>query len=154
MPFRPDDLVDDIMRSAPYTIRVFLEFRMACVGCPIACFTLSTTPAASTASIARNSLQRYASAFRRDQRPDPPPSLCSASTKIRRGSRRMMRWRPLRGAGAVCAVMWPAHSGALLHVAAFGWVAAFAGFAIAFGPLLVGSRWRALATPRVAVPAR
>lgn len=38
MPFRSDDLVDDIMRSAPHTIRVFLEFRMACVGCPIACF--------------------------------------------------------------------------------------------------------------------
>jgi hybrid cluster-associated redox disulfide protein len=38
MPFRPDDLVDDIMRSAPHTIRVFLEFRMACVGCPIGCF--------------------------------------------------------------------------------------------------------------------
>jgi hybrid cluster-associated redox disulfide protein len=33
-----DDLVDDVMRSAPETIRVFLEFRMRCVGCPIACF--------------------------------------------------------------------------------------------------------------------
>lgn len=38
MPFRFDDLVDDVMREAPQTIRVFLEFRMACVGCPIACF--------------------------------------------------------------------------------------------------------------------
>jgi len=38
MPFRSDDLVDDIMRIAPHTIRVFLEFKMACVGCPIACF--------------------------------------------------------------------------------------------------------------------
>ena len=38
MPFRSDDLVDDIMRAAPHTIRVFLEFKMACVGCPIACF--------------------------------------------------------------------------------------------------------------------
>ena len=38
MPFRSDDLVDDIMRAAPHTIRVFLEFKMACVGCPIATF--------------------------------------------------------------------------------------------------------------------
>jgi hybrid cluster-associated redox disulfide protein len=33
-----DDLVDDVMRGAPETIRVFLQFRMGCVGCPIACF--------------------------------------------------------------------------------------------------------------------
>lgn len=33
-----DDLVDDVMRSAPETIRVFLQFRMGCVGCPIACY--------------------------------------------------------------------------------------------------------------------
>ncbi|WP_027525200.1 NnrS family protein [Bradyrhizobium sp. Ec3.3] len=54
----------------------------------------------------------------------------------------------------VCAVVQPAHSEVLLHVAAFGWAAAFAGFAIAFGPLLVGSKRRALAIPRAAVPAR
>ncbi len=33
-----DDLVDDIMREWPQTIRVFLDFRMSCVGCPIATF--------------------------------------------------------------------------------------------------------------------
>jgi hybrid cluster-associated redox disulfide protein len=33
-----DDMVDDVMRGTPETIRVFLEFRMRCVGCPIACF--------------------------------------------------------------------------------------------------------------------
>ena len=33
-----DDLVDDVMRRAPRTIRVFLEFKMGCVGCPLACF--------------------------------------------------------------------------------------------------------------------
>jgi hybrid cluster-associated redox disulfide protein len=33
-----NDLVDDVMRSAPDTIGVFLTFRMGCVGCPIACF--------------------------------------------------------------------------------------------------------------------
>ena len=33
-----DDLVDDIMRRWPETIRVFLDFRMSCVGCPIATF--------------------------------------------------------------------------------------------------------------------
>jgi hybrid cluster-associated redox disulfide protein len=33
-----DDLVDDVMSAAPDTIRVFIQFRMGCVGCPIACF--------------------------------------------------------------------------------------------------------------------
>jgi len=33
-----DDLVDDVMSGAPETIRVFLQFEMRCVGCPIACF--------------------------------------------------------------------------------------------------------------------
>ena len=31
-------LVDDIMRSCPATIRAFLDRRMNCPGCPIACF--------------------------------------------------------------------------------------------------------------------
>lgn len=30
--------VDAIMRTWPQTIRVFLDFRMSCVGCPIAAF--------------------------------------------------------------------------------------------------------------------
>ncbi|UVO38933.1 DUF1858 domain-containing protein [Bradyrhizobium arachidis] len=38
MPPGPDDLVDEVMRSHPATIRAFLDFRMSCVGCPIACF--------------------------------------------------------------------------------------------------------------------
>jgi hybrid cluster-associated redox disulfide protein len=38
MPLGFDDLVDDVMSSAPETICVFLQFRMGCVGCPIACF--------------------------------------------------------------------------------------------------------------------
>ena len=33
-----DDPVDEVMSRSPRTIRVFLEFRMRCVGCPIACF--------------------------------------------------------------------------------------------------------------------
>jgi hybrid cluster-associated redox disulfide protein len=33
-----DTLVDDAMNLHPATIRVFLDFRMGCVGCPIACF--------------------------------------------------------------------------------------------------------------------
>jgi hybrid cluster-associated redox disulfide protein len=33
-----DTLVDDVMCQAPATIRIFLDFRMKCVGCPIACF--------------------------------------------------------------------------------------------------------------------
>lgn len=32
------ELVDDVMRRWPATIRVFLDFRMRCVGCPIGCF--------------------------------------------------------------------------------------------------------------------
>jgi hybrid cluster-associated redox disulfide protein len=31
-------LVDDIMRRWPATIRVFLSHKMRCIGCPIACF--------------------------------------------------------------------------------------------------------------------
>src|SRR6478735_3628271 len=31
-------LVDDVMRGAPATIRAFLNHRMNCPGCPIACF--------------------------------------------------------------------------------------------------------------------
>ena len=38
MPIQPDDLVDEVMRSHPATIRTFLDFKMGCVGCPIACF--------------------------------------------------------------------------------------------------------------------
>jgi hybrid cluster-associated redox disulfide protein len=30
--------VDDVMRLWPVTIRVFLDYKMGCVGCPIACF--------------------------------------------------------------------------------------------------------------------
>ena len=31
-------LVADVMRRWPATVRVFLDFRMGCVGCPIASF--------------------------------------------------------------------------------------------------------------------
>ena len=34
----PDWLVDDVMRRWPATIRVFLDTRFHCVGCPIGCF--------------------------------------------------------------------------------------------------------------------
>ncbi len=43
----------------------------------------------------------------------------------------------------ICAVLNPAQSEALLHVAGFAWAAAFFGFALAYGPLLLGSRRRA-----------
>src|SRR5205823_13999326 len=33
-----DSPVDQVMSGWPATIRVFLDFRMGCVGCPIACF--------------------------------------------------------------------------------------------------------------------
>lgn len=38
MPITSDQLVDDIMRRWPQTIRVFLDHRFHCVGCPIGCF--------------------------------------------------------------------------------------------------------------------
>lgn len=38
MPIDPTQLVDDVMRRWPATIRVFLDHGMRCVGCPIACF--------------------------------------------------------------------------------------------------------------------
>ena len=38
MSIESTDLVDDIMRRWPVTIRVFPDHRMRCVGCPIACF--------------------------------------------------------------------------------------------------------------------
>ncbi|MFO1151566.1 MAG: DUF1858 domain-containing protein [Alsobacter sp.] len=34
----PDCLVDDVMRRWPATIRVFLDTKFHCVGCPIGCF--------------------------------------------------------------------------------------------------------------------
>lgn len=39
----------------------------------------------------------------------------------------------------ICAVLEPAHSDPLLHVAAFAWAIAFIGFAVAYAPLLMGS---------------
>lgn len=54
----------------------------------------------------------------------------------------------------VAAVMWPAHGDALLQIAACGWIVAFLGFAIAFGPLLAGRPRRALAVMGVPSPAR
>ena len=54
----------------------------------------------------------------------------------------------------VAAVVLPAHSDALLHVAACGWIVAFLGFAIAFGPLLAGNPRRALAIMGAAAHAR
>lgn len=50
----------------------------------------------------------------------------------------------------ICAVLEPAHLEVLLSIAAFAWIAAYFGFALAFGPLLLGLRRRALATGRAA----
>ena len=38
MPIGFDDIVGEVMDARPATIRVFLDFRMGCVGCPIATF--------------------------------------------------------------------------------------------------------------------
>ncbi|MDE2376119.1 NnrS family protein [Bradyrhizobium sp.] len=60
----------------------------------------------------------------------------------------------IAAAARICAVLHPPLSDVLLHVAAFCWAAAFLGFAVAFGPLLLGSRLRALAIPRRVAAAR
>ncbi|MBR1091132.1 NnrS family protein [Bradyrhizobium manausense] len=54
----------------------------------------------------------------------------------------------------VGAVLLPAHGDLLLHFAACGWIVAFLGFAVAFGPLLAGHPKRALAIVGVPAPAR
>ncbi|WP_407119618.1 hypothetical protein [Bradyrhizobium sp. LMG 9283] len=46
------------------------------------------------------------------------------------------------------------HIDVFLHIAACGWIVAFLGFAIAFGPLFACGQWRALATMGVLAPAR
>ena len=38
MPIEPYLLVGDVMNRWPATIRVFLDFKLGCVGCPIASF--------------------------------------------------------------------------------------------------------------------
>ena len=38
MTLEPYLLVDDVMTCWPATIRVFLDFRLGCIGCPIASF--------------------------------------------------------------------------------------------------------------------
>ncbi|WP_024507435.1 NnrS family protein [Bradyrhizobium sp. ARR65] len=43
----------------------------------------------------------------------------------------------------ICAVLHPAQSDVLLHIAGFAWAAAFFGFALAYGLLLLASRRRA-----------
>jgi uncharacterized protein involved in response to NO len=49
----------------------------------------------------------------------------------------------------ICAVLQPAYSLPLLHVAAFAWAAAFLGFAVCYGPALVG--WQKRPSPTAAV---
>jgi hybrid cluster-associated redox disulfide protein len=38
MPIGFDDIVGEVMTARPATIRVFLDFYMGCVGCPISAF--------------------------------------------------------------------------------------------------------------------
>ena len=38
MPIGFDDIVGEVMTSCPAAIRVFLDFRIGCVGCPISAF--------------------------------------------------------------------------------------------------------------------
>lgn len=38
MPIGFDDIVGEVMTTRPATIRLFLDYRMGCVGCPISGF--------------------------------------------------------------------------------------------------------------------
>jgi hybrid cluster-associated redox disulfide protein len=38
MPIGFEDIVGELMTARPATIRIFLDFRMGCVGCPISAF--------------------------------------------------------------------------------------------------------------------
>ena len=38
MPICFDDIVGEVMTARPATIRVFLDFQIRCVGCPISAF--------------------------------------------------------------------------------------------------------------------
>ena len=38
MPIGFDTIVGEMMRARPETTRVFLDFRMECIGCPISAF--------------------------------------------------------------------------------------------------------------------
>ncbi len=50
----------------------------------------------------------------------------------------------------ICAAIAPAHSDPLLHLAAFAWAAAFFGFALTYGPLLIGGDRRARSARKAA----
>jgi uncharacterized protein involved in response to NO len=50
----------------------------------------------------------------------------------------------------ICAVLHSAQSDILLHIAGFAWVIAFFGYALVFGPLLLGLRGRVLGLPKAA----
>ena len=80
--YRTTTLVDDIMRRWPATIRVFLDYRTQCVGCPIACFH-TVDDACCEHALSDPALDQPCC--------DPP----SASTKRRWGSRNVILWRPL-----------------------------------------------------------
>jgi hybrid cluster-associated redox disulfide protein len=71
MPIAPDMLVDDVMQRWPATIRVFLDTRMRCVGCPVACFH-TVDDAAREHGIDREALLRALRLAADSQRPLPP----------------------------------------------------------------------------------
>ena len=58
MPVESTQLVDDVMRQWPATIRFFLNHKMRCVGCPIACFHTVDDASASFPYVGTASLWR------------------------------------------------------------------------------------------------
>jgi uncharacterized protein involved in response to NO len=48
----------------------------------------------------------------------------------------------------ICAVLEPVYSVSLLHIAAFAWAAAFLGFALCYGPALIGFEPKSASIPQ------
>jgi hybrid cluster-associated redox disulfide protein len=64
-----DTPVDEVMRRWPSTIRVFLDFRMACVGCPIAAFHTVADACREHGAEPAAFLSRLRDTIRREERP-------------------------------------------------------------------------------------
>ena len=70
----PDMPVDEIMRRWPATIRLFLRYRMLCVGCPIGVFH-TVTDACDAHGVDRDALEAEllaASRSHHSRHPRPP----------------------------------------------------------------------------------
>ena len=78
MPVESHQLVDDVMRRWPATIRAFLDHRMRCVGCPIACFHSVEDACREHGVDGQRFLADLNAAVERDRAPASVPALGEA----------------------------------------------------------------------------